>query len=58
MLMLKSMYNCITMGKIQIQIEIQTFTRGYQDSLVSDFFQSVMSKFVQGMEYVETDLLL
>jgi hypothetical protein len=51
------MYHCIPMGKIQIQ----TLTYGYQDCLVPDVFQNVMSKLVQGMEYVKTyldDLLI
>jgi hypothetical protein len=45
------------MGKIQIKI----LTHGYQDYLVSDVFQDVMSKLVQDMEYVKTyldDLLI
>jgi hypothetical protein len=51
------MHNCIPMGKIQIQ----TLTYGYQDCLVPDVFQNVMSKLVQDMEYVKTyldDLLI
>jgi hypothetical protein len=42
------MYNCIPIahGKIQIQ----TITHGYQDCVVPDVFQKVMSKLVQGME--------
>jgi hypothetical protein len=53
----KAMYNCIPMGKIQIQ----TLTHRYQDCLVPDVFQNVMSKLVQDMEYVKTyldDLLI
>jgi hypothetical protein len=46
----KDMYHCIPMVKIQIQ----TLTHGYQDWLVPDVFQSVMSKLVQDMEYVKT----
>jgi hypothetical protein len=45
------------MGKIQIQ----TLTHGYQDFLVPDVFQNVMSKLVQDMEYVKNyldDLLI
>jgi hypothetical protein len=45
------------MGKIQIK----TLTHGYQDYLVLDIFQNVMSKLVQDMEYVKTyldDLLI
>jgi hypothetical protein len=51
------MYHCITMGKIQIQM----LTHGYQDCLVPDDFQNVMSKLVQEIEYVKTyldDLLI
>jgi hypothetical protein len=46
------MYHCIPMehGKIQ------TLTHGYQDCLVPDVFQNVMSKLVQDMEYVKTYL--
>jgi hypothetical protein len=39
-------------GKIQIQI----ITHGYQDCLVPDVFQNVISKLVQDMEYVKTYL--
>jgi hypothetical protein len=48
------MYHCIPMayGKIQIQ----TLTHGYQDCLVLDIFQNVMSKLVQDIEYVKTYL--
>jgi hypothetical protein len=45
------------MGKIQIKM----LTHRYQDYLVSDVFQDVMSKLVQDMEYVKTfldDLLI
>jgi hypothetical protein len=53
------MYHCIPMahGKKQIQ----TLAHGYQDCLVPDVFQNVMSKLVQYMEYVKTyldDLLI
>jgi hypothetical protein len=41
------------MGKIQIQ----KLTHGYQDWLVLDAFQKVMSKLVQDMEYVKTEIL-
>jgi hypothetical protein len=46
------MYHCIPMvnGKIQIQ----TLTHGYQDCMIPDVFQNVMSKLVQDMEYVKT----
>jgi hypothetical protein len=47
------MYHCIPMGKIQIQ----TLTHGYQDCMVPDVFQSIMSKPVQDMEYVKTNIL-
>jgi hypothetical protein len=40
------------MGKI----EIQMLTHGYQDCLVPDVTQNVMSKLVQDMEYVQTYL--
>jgi hypothetical protein len=33
---------------------IKTLTHGYQDFLVPDVFQNVMSKLVQDMEYVNT----
>jgi hypothetical protein len=39
------------------KIQIQTLTHGYQDYLVPDVFQNVISKFVQDMEYLKTDLL-
>jgi ABC-type transporter lipoprotein component MlaA len=45
------------MGKIQIK----TLTHGYQDFLVPDVFQNVLSELVQNMEYVKTyfdDLLM
>jgi hypothetical protein len=53
------MYHCIPMeyGKIQIQ----TLTHGYQDCLVPDFFQNVMSKLAQDLEYIKIfldDLLI
>jgi hypothetical protein len=34
------------------KIQIQAFTYGYQDCLVPDVFQNVMSKLVQDIEYV------
>jgi hypothetical protein len=40
------------MGKIQIQM----LTHGYQDCLIPDVFQNIMSKLVQDMEYVKTYL--
>jgi hypothetical protein len=43
------------------KIQIQALTHGYQDFLVPDVFQNVMSKVVQNMEYVNTyldDLLI
>jgi hypothetical protein len=50
------MHNRIPMRKMQIQ----TLTHGYQDCLLPDIFQNVMSKFFQDMEYVKTylDVLL
>jgi hypothetical protein len=53
------MYNCILME--YRKIKIQTLTYAYQDCLVPDVFQNVMSKIVQDMEYVKTyldDLLI
>jgi hypothetical protein len=49
------MYHCIPMlhGKIQIQ----KLTHGYQDCLVPDVFQNVMSKLIQDMEYVKNNML-
>jgi hypothetical protein len=47
------MYHCIPMGKIKIQ----TLNHGYQDCHDPDVFQNVMSKIVQDMEYVKTDML-
>jgi hypothetical protein len=44
------MNNNIPIGRIQIQ----TLTHGYQDCLVPDVFQNVMSKLVQDMEYMKT----
>jgi hypothetical protein len=46
------MYHCIPMGKIQIQ----TLTHGYQDFLVPDVFQNVMSELVEDIEHVKTYL--
>jgi hypothetical protein len=57
MLMLKSYVPLYYHGEIQIQ----TLTHGYQDCLVPDVFQNVISKLVQDMEYVKTyldDLLI
>jgi hypothetical protein len=42
-------------------IQVQTLTYGYQDCLLPDVFQNVMSKLVQDIEYVKTyldDLLI
>jgi hypothetical protein len=55
MLMLKSYLQLYSHGTWKIQI--QTITHGYQDCLVSDVFQNVMSKLVQDMEYVKTNIL-
>jgi hypothetical protein len=46
------MYHCIPMAHGKIQIPMHT--HGYQDCLVPDVFQNVISKLVQGMEYVKT----
>jgi hypothetical protein len=35
----------------------ETLTHGYQDCLVPDVFQNVMSKLVQDMEYAKTNML-
>jgi hypothetical protein len=35
------------------KIQIQMLTHGYQDFLIPDLFQNVMSKLVQDMEYVK-----
>jgi hypothetical protein len=40
------------MGKIQVQ----TLIHEYQDCLDPDFFQNIMSKLVQDMEYLKTYL--
>jgi hypothetical protein len=43
------------------KIPIQKLNHGYQDCLVPDVFQNVISKLVQDMEYVKTyldDLLI
>jgi hypothetical protein len=53
------MYHCIPTEHRKIQI--QPLTHGYQDFLVPDVFQSVMSMLVQDMEYVKNyldDLLI
>jgi hypothetical protein len=54
----KAMYHCIPMAHGKIQIQIQTLTHGYQDFLVPDVFQNVMSKIIQDMEYVKTYLVI
>jgi hypothetical protein len=57
MQMFKSYEPLYSHGKIQIQ----TLIHGYQDSLVPDIFQNVMSKLIHDMEYVKTyldDLLI
>jgi hypothetical protein len=46
------MYNYFPM--VYGEIQIQAFIHGYQDCLVPDVFQNVMSKLVQDMEYFET----
>jgi hypothetical protein len=49
------MHNSIPMehGKIKIH----ALTHGHQDCMVLDVFQNVMSKLVQGMEYVKGNVL-
>jgi hypothetical protein len=39
------------------KIQIQTLIHGYQDCLVPDVFQNVMSNPLQDMEYVMMSLL-
>jgi hypothetical protein len=51
----KAMYRCIPVS--HEKIHIQSLTHGYQDCLDPDIFQNVMSKLVQGMEYVKTIIL-
>jgi hypothetical protein len=46
------MYNYIPMANGKIQI--QTLNHEYQNFLVPDIFQKIMSKLVQVMEYVKT----
>jgi hypothetical protein len=46
------MYHCIPMANRKIQIK--TLAHGYQDLMVPDVFQNIMSKLVQDMEYVKT----
>jgi hypothetical protein len=36
---------------------IKTLTHGYQDRLFHDAFQNIMTKLVQEMEYVKTNIL-
>jgi hypothetical protein len=52
----KTMYHCIPMvnGKIQIH----TLTHGYQDCLVPEVFQNIISKLVQNMEYFDPKFYL
>jgi hypothetical protein len=38
-------------------VQIQTLTNGYQDFLIPDVIQNVMSKLVQDMEYVKSSML-
>jgi hypothetical protein len=44
------MYHCIPVGGIQIQI----FIHSYQDCLVPDVFNYVITKLVQDIEYFKT----
>jgi hypothetical protein len=55
MLILKGYVPLYSHGKWKIQI--QTLTHGYQDCMVPDVFQNVMSKLVQDMEYVRKTIL-
>jgi predicted nucleotide-binding protein (sugar kinase/HSP70/actin superfamily) len=52
MLTLKSYVPLYSHGEIQIQM----LTHAYQDCLVPDVIQNVMSKLVQHMEYIKTYL--
>jgi hypothetical protein len=59
MLMLESYVPLYSHGTWEKQI--QTLTHEYQDCLVPDVLQNIMSKLVQDMEYVKTyldDLLI
>jgi hypothetical protein len=38
------------------KVQVKTLTHGYHDFLDPDVFQNVMSKLVQDMEYVNTNL--
>jgi hypothetical protein len=38
-------------------IQIKALIHGYQDCLVPDVFQNIMSKLVQDMEYVKVTIL-
>jgi hypothetical protein len=49
------MYHCIPMARAKTQI--QTLTHGFQDYLVRDVFQNIMSKLIQDLEYVKNNLL-
>jgi hypothetical protein len=51
------MYHCICIPMAHGKIQIKTLTHGYQDCLVPDVFQNVMSKLFQGMEYVKKIIL-
>jgi hypothetical protein len=49
----KAMYNCIHMGKIQIQL----LNHVYPNFLVPDIYQNVKTKLVLVMEYAKTGML-
>jgi hypothetical protein len=48
---------CTIVPIAERKIQIQTLTYGYQDFLVPNVFQNVMSKSVRGMEYFKTNIL-
>jgi hypothetical protein len=53
------MYNCIPI--VHGELQAQTLTHAYQDFLLSDVFQNVMSNLFQDMKYVKNyldDLLI
>jgi hypothetical protein len=46
------MHNCIPM--VRRKIQLQKLTHGYQDCIVPDVLQNIMSKLVQDKEYVNS----
>jgi hypothetical protein len=49
----KAIYNCVSMGKIQLQ----TFIHGCPDCLAFDVLKNVMYDLVQDMGYVKINIL-